>query len=62
MRPCLEKSHHKKWTGGVAQGVGPEFNPWYHKKKNKKSSVLLSEYKLCAEHCVMQASNITKPR
>jgi hypothetical protein len=31
MRPYLEKFHHKKNAGGVAQGVGPEFKPQYHK-------------------------------
>jgi hypothetical protein len=31
--PHLEKTLHKKWAGGVAQGVGPEFRPQYHKKK-----------------------------
>jgi hypothetical protein len=36
MRPCLEKYHHKKRAGGVAQGVGPEFKPQYHQKKKKK--------------------------
>jgi hypothetical protein len=24
-RPYLERTHHKKRAGGVAQGVGPEF-------------------------------------
>jgi hypothetical protein len=28
-RPYLKKTHHKKWAGGVAQGVGPEFKPQY---------------------------------
>jgi hypothetical protein len=31
MRPYLKKTHHKNGAGGVAQGVGPEFKPWYHK-------------------------------
>jgi hypothetical protein len=31
MRPYLEKPHHKKRAGGVAQGVGPEFKPQYCK-------------------------------
>jgi hypothetical protein len=30
-RPYLGKTHHKKRTGGMAQGV-----PQYHKKKKKK--------------------------
>jgi hypothetical protein len=33
VRPCLEKTHHKKGTGGVTQGVDPEFKPQYWKKK-----------------------------
>jgi hypothetical protein len=38
MRPYLEKTHHKKRTGGVDQGVGPEFKPQYceRKKEGKK--------------------------
>jgi hypothetical protein len=31
--PVSEKTHHKKRPGGVAQGIGPEFKPQYHKKK-----------------------------
>jgi hypothetical protein len=27
-------SQEKKGAGGVAQGIGPEFKPQYHKKKN----------------------------
>jgi hypothetical protein len=33
MGPYLEKNPSQKWTGGMAQGVGPEFKPQYHKKK-----------------------------
>jgi hypothetical protein len=33
MRPDLEKNPSQKRVGGVAQGVGPEFKPQYHKKK-----------------------------
>jgi hypothetical protein len=36
VRPYLERTHHRKRTGGVAQGVDPEFKPQYHKKKKKK--------------------------
>jgi hypothetical protein len=35
VRPYLKKTHHKKRAGGVAQGVGLEFNP--HLKKKKKN-------------------------
>jgi hypothetical protein len=31
-----QKNPSLKGAGGVAQGVGPEFKPWYHKKKKKK--------------------------
>jgi hypothetical protein len=30
--------HHKKRTGGVAQVVGPDFEPQYHKKKKKEET------------------------
>jgi hypothetical protein len=33
--PYLEKNHHRKRAGGVAQGEGPEFMPQYRKKKKK---------------------------
>jgi hypothetical protein len=32
MRPYLEKNPSQKRAGGVAQGVGPEFKPHYHKR------------------------------
>jgi hypothetical protein len=32
----LKKKPHTNRAGGVAQGVGPEFNPQNHKKKKKK--------------------------
>jgi hypothetical protein len=35
-RPCLEKNQHKKRAGGVAQVVGPEFKPQYHKKRERE--------------------------
>jgi hypothetical protein len=37
--PCLEKTLHKKRSGGVAEGVGPEFKPETHQKKKKKEAV-----------------------
>jgi hypothetical protein len=37
VRPYLEKKNlSQKRAGKVAQGVGPEFKPQYHKKKKKK--------------------------
>jgi hypothetical protein len=33
MRPYLEKNSSPKRAGGVAQDVGPELKPQYHKKK-----------------------------
>jgi hypothetical protein len=41
VRLYLEKTHHKKRDGGVAQGVGPEFKPQYHKKKKREMKEFL---------------------
>jgi hypothetical protein len=30
------KIPNTKRVGEVTQGIGPEFKPWYHKKKKKK--------------------------
>jgi hypothetical protein len=38
VRPYLEKTHHKRRAGGVAQGVGPEFKPQYPKKPKTKQN------------------------
>jgi hypothetical protein len=38
VRPYLENTHHKKMAGGVAQGIGPEFNPQDCKKRKEKTS------------------------
>jgi hypothetical protein len=41
----LQDPSQKKRAGRVAQGVGPEFKPQYHKKKKKwKWSCFLSGY------------------
>jgi hypothetical protein len=32
----LKKTLCKKRTGRVIQSAGPEFKPWYHKKKGKE--------------------------
>jgi hypothetical protein len=50
VRSYIEKAHHKKKkkkekrkkkkrSGGVAQGVGPEFKPQHCQKKKKGKSV-----------------------
>jgi hypothetical protein len=36
-RQVVCKALHKKRVARVAQGVGPEFKPQYHKKKKRKS-------------------------
>jgi hypothetical protein len=36
MGPYLEKKPTQNRADGVAQGVGPEFKPQYHKKKKRK--------------------------
>jgi hypothetical protein len=35
------KTFHKNKTGGVSQGVDPEFKPHYLKNKNKNKSILI---------------------
>jgi hypothetical protein len=35
LRPYLEKTHHQKRAGGVAQGKGPELN-WVSIQKSSK--------------------------
>jgi hypothetical protein len=36
LRDHLGKTHHKKkGAGGIAQGIGPEFNPQYSQKKEE---------------------------
>jgi hypothetical protein len=36
LETLAQKNPSHKWAGGVAEGVGPEFKPQYHKKKKKK--------------------------
>jgi hypothetical protein len=36
--PYLEKNPSPKRAGGMAQGIGPEFKPQYHRKKNKNKN------------------------
>jgi hypothetical protein len=37
VRPYLKKKKKiTKRVGGVAQGIGPEFKPQYHKKKGRR--------------------------
>jgi hypothetical protein len=35
MRPYLKDKPSHKRAGGVAQDIGPEFKPQYHKKKKE---------------------------
>jgi hypothetical protein len=35
-KTLFRKNLSQKSAGGVAQGVGPEIKPQYHKKKKKK--------------------------
>jgi hypothetical protein len=46
----LKKNHHKKRTGGLAQGVGPEFKPQYSKKKKKKKKRVGREKLTLSKH------------
>jgi hypothetical protein len=54
VRPYLEKKPSQKRAGGVAQGVGPEFKPWYCKKKLKKGSL---SYKCPNKNCYELGAN-----
>jgi hypothetical protein len=35
----LKKTLHKKRADGVAQGIGPEFKPLYHKKEKERKKI-----------------------
>jgi hypothetical protein len=35
------KNPSQKRAGGVAQGIGPEFKPQYHKQNNNKKDCIL---------------------
>jgi hypothetical protein len=35
LRDPILKIQNTKRAGGVVQGIGPEFKPWYHKKINE---------------------------
>jgi hypothetical protein len=39
LKTLSRKNPSHKRAGGLAQGVGPEFKPPYHKKKKKKREV-----------------------
>jgi hypothetical protein len=47
----------KNWTGGVAQGEGPEFKPQYHKKK-KINDENLHGCNFHASHYIYKGANI----
>jgi hypothetical protein len=42
LRDSISKIPNTKRAGGVAQGIGPEFKPWYGKKKKKKAATMVS--------------------
>jgi hypothetical protein len=44
MRPYLKNTYHKNKAGGVAQSVGPEFKPQYHKKRERERERPLMSY------------------
>jgi hypothetical protein len=46
----LQDPSQKKRAGRVAQGVGPEFKPQYHKKKKKMEMVMLPLWILTTTH------------
>jgi hypothetical protein len=46
VRPLSQKkkSHHKKWAGGVVQGIGPKFQTPVLQKKKKKKIIINSPF------------------
>jgi hypothetical protein len=46
LRDPISKIPNTKRAGGVAQGVGPEFKPWYHKKKKKLFLISLYHFNI----------------
>jgi hypothetical protein len=46
----MSKKLITKRSGGVAQGVGPEFKPQYHKKKKKFYRKLREAFSLAKAH------------
>jgi hypothetical protein len=50
---------HKKKAGGVAQGIGPEFKPQYHKKiKKKKEEFLKNGFQKVPEHMLVSGIRV----
>jgi hypothetical protein len=43
-----QKTSLQRRAGGVAQGIGPEFKPWYHTKKKIK---IKQKYGLLSSYC-----------
>jgi hypothetical protein len=56
MRPYFEKVHHKKGVGGLAQGVGPKFNP--QNRKKKKEIVLHNTLTKISERLLEESFNV----
>jgi hypothetical protein len=53
VRPYLKKNPSQKMTGGVAQGVGPEFSPQYNEiKQNKKQKHKQKVETFIFENCI----------
>jgi hypothetical protein len=47
----LKKDPSQKRTGGVAEGVEPEFKTWYWKKKKQKTPLYWAGVQLNGEAC-----------
>jgi hypothetical protein len=61
-RPCLEKTHHEKRAGRVAQGEGPEFKPQSLIKKKKKQKAKTHKLGRLAHICNPSLGYITSSR
>jgi hypothetical protein len=63
----ISKIPNTKRAGGVAQGVGPEFKPWYCKEEKKKSmgwarSMIQVVEHLPSNHKALSSNSSTKKK
>jgi hypothetical protein len=54
----LSRTNPSQKTGGVAQGVGPEFKPQYHKNKSTKNKCTILNVCYYKKHCSCFYNNL----
>jgi hypothetical protein len=57
LQDCILKIPNTKRAGGVAQGIGPEFKPWYPSHHTRKVIFIL-QTKKCRFRDVRQLSQV----